>query len=107
MKKTKVCDQVRSYLIITLACVMYALSFDWFYAPNDFTIGGFTGISQIINFSIPVLPVGVMIIVLNVPLFGAGLKKFGFAFLMKSIALGKEKFGLPELDPVTPTHFIR
>ena len=28
-------------------------------------------------------------------------------FLMKSIALGKEKFGLPELDPVTPTHFIR
>ena len=85
MKKTKVCDQVRSYLIITLACVMYALSFDWFYAPNDFTIGGFTGISQIINFFIPVLPVGVMIIVLNVPLFGAGLKKFGFAFLMKSI----------------------
>ena len=29
------------------------------------------------------------------------------AFLMKSIALGKEKFGLPELDPVSPTHFIR
>ena len=28
-------------------------------------------------------------------------------FLMKSIALGKEKFGLPELDPVSPTHFIR
>ena len=29
------------------------------------------------------------------------------AFLMKSIALGKAQFGLPELDPVTPTHFIR
>lgn len=28
-------------------------------------------------------------------------------FLMKSIALGKAQFGLPELDPVTPTHFIR
>ena len=28
-------------------------------------------------------------------------------FLMKSIALGKEKFGLPEPDPVSPTHFIR
>lgn len=77
--------QARSYLTITLACVLYALSFDWFYAPNAFTVGGFTGISQIINFFAPVLPVGVMIIVLNVPLFLFGLKKFGFAFLVKSI----------------------
>ena len=28
-------------------------------------------------------------------------------FLMKSIALGKEAFGLPEKEPWTPTHFIR
>ena len=29
------------------------------------------------------------------------------SFLMKSIALGKEKFGLPEKEPWQPTHFIR
>ena len=29
------------------------------------------------------------------------------AFLMKSIALGKEKFGLPETEPVQRTSFIR
>ena len=28
-------------------------------------------------------------------------------FLMKSIALGKERFGLPEREPWVPTHFIR
>ena len=28
-------------------------------------------------------------------------------FLMKSIALGKEQFGLPAKEPWTPTHFIR
>ncbi len=28
-------------------------------------------------------------------------------FLIKSIALGKEKFGLPETEPWTPTNFIR
>ncbi len=28
-------------------------------------------------------------------------------FLMKSIALGKEEFGLPETEPWTPTHFVR
>ena len=29
------------------------------------------------------------------------------SFLMKSIALGKEKYGLPEEEAWTPTHFIR
>ena len=28
-------------------------------------------------------------------------------FLVKSIALGKEKYGLPEVEPWQPTHFIR
>lgn len=28
-------------------------------------------------------------------------------FLMKSIALGKEQFGLPEKEPRKATHFIR
>lgn len=28
-------------------------------------------------------------------------------FLLKSIALGKEKYGLPEKEPWQPTHFIR
>ena len=29
------------------------------------------------------------------------------AFLMKSIALGKKQFGIPEKEPFTPTNFIR
>ncbi len=29
------------------------------------------------------------------------------SFLIKSIALGKERFGLPEVEEWTPTHFIR
>ena len=29
------------------------------------------------------------------------------SFQMKSIALGKEKYGLPEKESWTPTHFIR
>ena len=29
------------------------------------------------------------------------------AFLMKSIALGKERYGLPEKEPVCRTNFIR
>ncbi len=28
-------------------------------------------------------------------------------FLMRSVALGKEKYGLPEPEEITPTHFVR
>ncbi|MBQ9647247.1 MAG: YitT family protein [Oscillospiraceae bacterium] len=76
---------LKSYAIITLACVLYALSFDWFYAPNAFTVGGFTGIAQIINFFVPALSVGLLIIALNLPLYILGLKRFGFRFLFKSL----------------------
>ena len=85
MKNKKLRAQVTSYVIVTLACVLFALSFNWFYAANDFTVGGFTGIAQIINFFVPALPIGTLVIVLNIPLFIVGLKKFGFAFLCKSI----------------------
>ncbi len=76
---------LKSYLNITLGCVVYALAFDWFFVPNNLTCGGLTGVSQIINYFVPVLPVGVMIIVLNAPLFVLGLRRFGFAFLIRSL----------------------
>ena len=76
---------LKSYALITAGCALYALAFDWFYAANDLTCGGFTGIAQIIHFFVPVLPVGVMILVLNVPLYLLGLRRFGFGFLCKSL----------------------
>ena len=31
------------------SCAIFALGFDWCVAPNQFSIGGMTGIAQIIN----------------------------------------------------------
>jgi len=78
-------DALKSYAVITLGCIIYALAFDWFYAPNDLTCGGFTGVAQIIHFFAGALPVGVMIIALNLPLYLLGFRRFGFAFLLKSL----------------------
>ena len=52
---------LKQYVSITLGCALMALAFDWFYAPNELTLGGFTGIAQVINFFAPALPVGVTI----------------------------------------------
>ena len=53
-------QKVRSCGIITLGAVIYALAFDWFVAPNQIAMGGVTGLAQIVNALVPVLPVGVL-----------------------------------------------
>ena len=36
-------QKVKSYGIIALGAVLYALAFDWFVAPNQSAMGGVTG----------------------------------------------------------------
>lgn len=73
------------YGVITLGCALYALCFNWFFQPNNISMGGFTGVAQIINRFVPILPVGVMSIVLNVPLFIIGVRKQGVKLLISSL----------------------
>ena len=36
---------LKRYGLITVACALYALGFNWFFVPNHFTVGGFTGVA--------------------------------------------------------------
>ena len=74
-----------SYLLITVACAFYAFGFDWCYDANHISVGGFTGIAQIINYLIPSLPIGTMVLVFNLPLFLLGFRMLGAGFLLKSL----------------------
>ena len=60
------------YLIITASCALYAVGFNWMFDPNHISVGGFTGLGQIINYLLPGLPIGTIVIILNVPLFVLG-----------------------------------
>ena len=80
MKKT-----VFSFLIITLGSACYSLGFVWCYAPNAIAFGGVTGVGQIVNYLIPAFPVGVTVIVLNIPLFILGWKLIGGRLLVSSL----------------------
>jgi len=76
---------IKSYAIIALGSVIYALGFDLFYAPNDVALGGITGLAQVINHVIPALPVGILTIAMNIPLFLLGWKYIGFKLLAGSL----------------------
>jgi len=72
-------------LAITLASAIYALGFVWCYVPNGIAFGGVTGVAQIINFLAPVLPIGVTVIVLNIPMFILGWRLIGGRLLVTSL----------------------
>ena len=78
-------QKLKSYAIIALGSVIYALAFDWFVAPNQIAMGGVTGLAQIVNALLPILPVGVLTIVINVPLFLAGWRLLGGHLLVTSL----------------------
>ena len=106
-------QKVRSCGIITLGAVIYALAFDWFVAPNQIAMGGVTGLAQIVNALVPVLPVGVLSILVNVPLFLAGWRLLGGRLLVSSLyAMAVRSLAIdviawmhtfPPMDPILAT----
>lgn len=75
---------VVQYLVIVIGCVIYAVGFQFFMYPNSIVAGGAVGVAMIVNRLIPV-PVGLMTIILNIPLFIIAWRYFGFDFLISSL----------------------
>ncbi len=73
------------YLLITVGCIIYAVGFCWFFKTNSITVGGFTGISQILNRLIPAYPIGIGTIIMNLPLFVLCVRKQGLKMLFPSV----------------------
>jgi uncharacterized membrane-anchored protein YitT (DUF2179 family) len=72
-------------LQIVLGCAIMGLSYSLFLIPHHFVPGGVSGLAIIINYFIK-LPVGAMIIVLNIPIFIFGLRTMGKKYVLKSLA---------------------
>ncbi len=85
MDKKKLLEYSVMYLKIVLGSALYAVGFQFFLYPNDVVASGVVGISTIINY-ISGLPVGVMTIVINIPLFVISWKHFGLKFIVASVA---------------------
>lgn len=73
------------YLWIAIASVIHTIGFNWCYVPNQIGFGGITGVGQILNVFIPVLPVGMAILLLNLPLFLLGWRLLGGQMLVSSL----------------------
>ena len=101
---------LKSYTWIILGSLIYALGFNWCYAPNAIGFGGVTGMAQIIHALLPWAPIGTVAIVLNIPLFLLGWRFLGGRVLLSSLfamAFGSIAIDLlnlvylfPPMDPI-------
>lgn len=71
------------YIIITIGSIIFALGIAMFTSPNNIAPGGVSGIGTMLNYLFKI-PIGITIIVLNIPLFIMSFKKFGTIFFWKS-----------------------
>ncbi len=84
MKQVEISDYIIKYFLITLGSALYAVGFQFFLYPNSIIVGGVSGIAMIINM-LTNLPVGVLTIILNIPLFVIAWKHFGTGFIISSL----------------------
>ena len=78
-------DIVREWALIFAGAALYAVGYSFFFYPNGIVPGGVTGIATIVNY-LTDLPVGVVSMVINIPLFAFGWKHFGRRFILFSFA---------------------
>jgi uncharacterized membrane-anchored protein YitT (DUF2179 family) len=82
-------ESIRSIIINTIGIfigsLIYAAAVDLFIDPNHIAPGGFIGIAIIINHYVPIITIGVMIIIMNIPLLIIGLKRIGWHFLYGTV----------------------
>ena len=67
---------IRDYLLIALASLIQAVSLRLFFVPANLASGGVSGIAQLIN-HFTGLPIGMMVLIGNIPLFLLGWRFLG------------------------------
>ncbi len=76
---------LRDYLIITVGAICIAVSVDLFLVPNEVVTGGVTGVAIILN-DLLGTPIGLVILLINIPLLVAGFRYLGgFVFGVRTI----------------------
>lgn len=75
---------IMAFLVITLGSLLIALGLDMFLIPNRIAAGGVSGLATLI-FYVFGAPVGITMLVINVPLFLASLRLLGARFGLNTL----------------------
>ncbi|MBC5647334.1 YitT family protein [Christensenella tenuis] len=75
---------VTDLLLFLAGSLIFAIAINTFISPNNIAPGGLTGVATMLNYTFG-LPIGTMVIVMNIPLFIIAFFSFGFEFIIKTV----------------------
>ena len=85
MEKQKFFNEAKGYLGMFVGCVFYALSIVLFLEPCGIVAGGVTGLSTLFHLLNENIPIGMITIAINIPIFLLGLKYTGWKFILRCL----------------------
>ena len=83
-KKDNIKQTIIDYVVIAIGATIFSLGIVMFSAPNNIAPGGVSGIGTMLNHLFNI-PIGAVIIAINIPLFIFSFKRFGRNFFKKSL----------------------
>lgn len=83
-KRDSVVTWIVDILFFAVGSSIFALGINMFSVPNNIACGGLTGISTIVNHFFPSLPIGAVMLTLNIPLFILAFIFLGRKMFIKS-----------------------
>jgi uncharacterized membrane-anchored protein YitT (DUF2179 family) len=76
----------KPYVLIALGCLITAISMNVFLIPFKLAPGGVSGLSTVVYYILNgIIPVGILMLVFNIPLFLLGYKSKGRRFIIRSL----------------------
>lgn len=95
--------EIKRYIMMIIACVLYAFSLDCFLISNNIVAGGISGLSTLLAKYIPI-SVGILIIICNIPILIISFLREGTKFtincLITTVTLGLITTAFEYLPPV-------
>lgn len=83
-KKNRVLQEIKRYIILFIGSIIYAAGLEIFLVPNNVIDGGVVGIA-IMASHLTGLPLGVFLIIVNIPFIYLGYKQLGKTFTLSTI----------------------
>ncbi|MDS1030258.1 YitT family protein [Bacillota bacterium LX-D] len=83
-KKHHILREIKRYLLLFIGSILAAVGLEIFLIPNNIIDGGIVGIS-IISSYLTKLPLGLFIVILNLPFLILGYKQIGKTFVISSL----------------------
>lgn len=76
---------ITEFITIIVGSIIYGLSIALFLGPSGTVMGGATGVATTINILFPDIPIGAMLLVVNIPVLLFGLKFYGWRMIWRVV----------------------